>query len=473
MSVALGGYARQTKEAMLREARAYELACERSGAQPWPATVESVCDHVVQMWEENRDAPRGARYFEQRLGKLRSYATMRRAWPLTAADEVLVMRTVMTTRNATEIPATRDRMHLTDEAARVLSRHARRPGAPLHELGVLTAALLGRQAGQRSHAVAALRRAEVEMEPGGEAVRIRIVADKTLLNRVLRVTARPQEDADICGVRALGAWLEHPEVQRGQGGAVGAGDDVPVFPYREVRTGVLRWDHAMSQRQLASQLSSLAQAAGLPEAHLYKGHALRRGAITAAALAGVPRAARMRMAGHRSERAHMRYEMGAERDREVREAILAGAPWARSAPVTTSPRGSAALWATDAGGDEAASGARGGPQRLVSKVKRKRLPEGPHSPRKRARAAGESPPVAVAPLPPGRGGQSRLPPLSGRVRYHFAGPAGSPRVSPLREQLVGGRVVRGAALRARAISLHGELLSPGALNRAARALVFE
>ncbi len=435
--------------------------------------MDLVCDHLALVWEANDEAPRSARYFEQRLGRLRSYGIMLRSWGLSAADEAIVSRAVVAARNATVIPPARDRLHLTDEASRVLVRHVARAGAPLSEVSVVTAALLGRQVGQRSHAIVALRSGEVDVEPGGSAIRLHLVADKTLLNRVMRVEARGESEADVCGVRALVRWLGREEVRTGQEGARVAQGDEPIFPHCESKSGKLTWDRASSQRQFARRLSLLAQDAGLPEAHLYKGHSLRRGAITAAALSGVPRREAMRLAGHRSERAHERYIMSSVRDQEVRAAILEKAPWARGTSEAASLLRDKSLQAADLGGGTSA-GARGASAGAAARgVKRSRASseesELPNRSRTGMVSGGErlrSPRVVA------QRSEALLANVAS-VRYVYRGPAGSPRVSPLREQQVGGRLVRGAALKARAISLHGERLTPRALKRAARALVFE
>jgi len=145
--------------------------------------------------------------------------------------------------------------------------------------------LIGFASGLRRSELSALELADVALEPGGLAVRLRrSKTDQTGVGRVIGVHRglRPA----TCPVRAYEAWM----VERGAWPG-------PFFCRVSLSGQVLR--RRMLASVICEAIQDAARAAGL-DATRFGGHSLRAGCATAAAAGGAPDLAILERTGHKS-----------------------------------------------------------------------------------------------------------------------------------------------------------------------------
>lgn len=342
-AVMLAGYAVDTERAMLLTEAEYEMTSARLRLPAWPVTVRAVSQWLMTRWRRAQGLARNRRYFGQALGRLRSIATLRGRWHLTAADEFHLKRVLVTLGLSTPVRDVRRARALLLSDLRAIRLALERSGSTMAQRAVFTACQLAVHCAMRAGTVTELSLADIAVEaptPRGEptAVVLYLTLEKTQSGRRLRVEAS-RTDPDVCGVRAVAAWLSDAEVNRQRVAADGRVDaDAPVFP-RTVGSA-LDWARPMTRRELSAGLKALAQLAGLPEALRFSGHSARRGGITERTRRGEPEHEVMQLAGHADVRTHRLYVEGSQ------PAASRTAPvGAAVAPTHKSPMGTRAPWA--------------------------------------------------------------------------------------------------------------------------------
>ena len=284
-----------TKRATAADWRVFSAWCSAHGVSALPATAETVAAYLV-------DKARGGAEPARTLATiLRARATIGKLHRLAGHDppptaHPMVIKVLAGIRRDKGIKPPNEKRPLTaPEVKRALG--AVRAAVRLGELRDRAIALLGVTTSLRRSEIVAIDVEHLKWRPDGIVVDLkRSKTDQLGVGRDVPVPRLGDEQADVCPVRALSAWLAAAKIESGA-----------VF--RPVtKAGTLRGTR-LAAEHVAAVVKRCARALEL-DVRRYAGHSLRSGFVTTMRAQGRTWGEIMSVTGHRRTETVRRYDRG-------------------------------------------------------------------------------------------------------------------------------------------------------------------